>query len=109
MSTTTLWTTMAVAGLVTYLLRLSLIELAGRFGVPERLTRVLRHVAPAALAALTMPVLLDARQLFAGTWDWRVPVAGLAASLIAFRTRRTMPTLVAGFGVLVLLQLVRPG
>ncbi|MEW5868893.1 MAG: AzlD domain-containing protein [Chloroflexota bacterium] len=101
---TGLWLAMIVAGLATYLIRLSFIWLFGRQAVPEWLRRVLRFVPPAVLTAIVFPeVLMPTGQLDLTLSNARL-AAGLLAALVAWRTRNAMLTIVVGMLVLWILQ-----
>ena len=101
---TGLWLAMIVAGLATYLIRLSFIWLFGRQAVPEWLRRVLRFVPPAVLTAIVFPeVLMPSGQLDLAFSNARL-AAGLLAALVAWRTRNAMLTIVVGMLVLWILQ-----
>lgn len=87
---------LAVAGLVTFLIRLSFIALLGKVEVPPLLTRALRYVPAAVLSAIIFPELVvrdGAPDLSPG--NPRL-AAGLLASLVAWRTRSVGLTIAAG-------------
>ncbi len=102
----TLWLTVVLAGVITFGIRLSFIFLWGRVAVPEWFQRALRYVPPAVLTAIIFPEL--------ATWQDRLHLspanpqlwAGLAAALVAWRTRSVLLTLAAGMVALLGLQLV---
>lgn len=98
-----LWTTILLAGAGTFAMRASFLAAAHRLAdVPPRVRRVLRQIPPAALAALVLPAILvrdGAVELLAAR-----PVAGLAAFVVAWRTRNVALTLVVGMVTLVLLE-----
>lgn len=104
MSTVTLWTLAALAGLGTFLLRLSFLALVRGDSLPDGAARALRLVPAAALAALAAPSVFPAAELAAG--DPARPLAAAAAALIAWRTRNMFATLAAGMAVLWLLRWV---
>ena len=100
-----IWLVMLIAGLLTFGMRLSFINLFGRFDIPDTMRRALRFVPPAVLSAIILPELLmpDGRLDFGiGNHRW---LAGLAAMLVAWRTRNTLLTILAGMIVLLVLQL----
>lgn len=87
---------LAVAGLVTFLTRLSFIALLGKVEVPPLLTRALRYVPASVLSAIIVPELLvrnGAPDLSAG--NTRL-AAGLLAVVVAWRTRSVALTIAAG-------------
>lgn len=99
-----LWLVMIAAGLLTFLTRLSFISMFSDREMPPPLQRALGYVPPAVLTAIIFPeLLLKDGALAIGPDNFRL-LAGLVAILVAWRTRRIMPTIVAGMGVLWLLQ-----
>ncbi len=99
----TVWAIFVVAGAGTYALRLSFLALLGRGGdVPPAARRALALVPPAVLAALVAPALARS----GGEFDLATArfAAGAFAALVAWRTRNVVATLVAGMGLLWLLQ-----
>ncbi|TLN13145.1 AzlD domain-containing protein [bacterium] len=85
-----------LAGLLTYATRLSFIALIGRWQPPVWFLRGLRFVPPAVLSAIILPEMLvrDGHALLSPSNPrlW----AGLLAMLIAWRTRNTLLTILAG-------------
>lgn len=101
-----LWAVLAVAGLGTYLLRLSFLALFERVDtVPPRLTTALRFVPAAVLAALVVPSVVLAGDSATTVAPAKV-LAGAVAALVAWRTESVVWTLVAGMGVLAALRLL---
>ncbi|BDG09818.1 AzlD domain-containing protein [Anaeromyxobacter paludicola] len=96
--------TLAVAGLLTFLIRLSFIALLGRVETPPLLARALRLVPPAVLSAIILPELLLRR----GAVDLSLGnvrlLAGLLATGVAIWTRNVLATIGAGMAALWLLQ-----
>lgn len=85
----------ALAGIGTYLIRVSAIAFSGRFGEPsERTTATLRLIGPAVLAAIVADRLL----LREGAIDIRVEwlLAALVAGAVAWRWRSAGITMAAG-------------
>lgn len=99
-STPVLWGLIVACGAATVLLRASFIALAGSTPLPPWMTRGLRYVPPAVLAALVVPALVQADVLFTDAWDWTRSAAGLVAALVAALTRRVILTLVVGMAAL---------
>ena len=100
-----IWLVMLIAGLLTFATRLSFIFLLDRIRVPEWFRRGLRFVPVAVLSAIILPELTSpGGSLFL---SWRNPqlLAGLAAILVAWRTRNVILTIVVGMGALLVLQL----
>ena len=94
------WPVFLAGGLVTFLTRFSFIYAFGRFDVPRSLHRVLRFVPPAVLSAIIFPeVLMTSGRLDLSPSNPRM-IAGAVATLVAFWTRKTLPTIAAGMAVL---------
>ncbi|HEX4882860.1 MAG TPA: AzlD domain-containing protein [Casimicrobiaceae bacterium] len=99
-----LWAVIVVVGALNYASRLSFIAFFARRAMPPLLARALRFVPAAMLTALVVPMVVA----HGGTTDFgdpRVP-ATLVAAGVAFFTRSTLWTLVAGMAALWLLQAV---
>ena len=101
-----IWLVMLIAGLLTFGMRLSFIYLFGRLEVPDTLRRSLRFVPPAVLSAIILPDLLMPSGHLDFSLDNHRWLAGLAAMLVAWRTRNTLLTILVGMIVLFILQLV---
>jgi len=101
-----IWLVMLLGGLITFGMRFSLIYLFGRFELPETIRRALHYVPPAVLSAIIFPELF----LPSGTLDLSLEntrlLAGLIAILVAWFTRNTLITILAGMLALFLLKLV---
>jgi branched-subunit amino acid transport protein len=99
-----IWVTMCLAGLVTFGIRLSFIQLLGKVELPLPLKRALRFVPPAVLTAIIFPELL----LHSGSLDISFGnsrlLAGLLAILVAWRTKNAVLTILAGMAALYLFQ-----
>jgi branched-subunit amino acid transport protein len=99
-----IWVTMFFAGLVTYAIRLSFIQLLGKIELPLLLKRALRLVPPAVLTAIFFPELF----LHSGSVDISLSnsrlLAGLLAILVAWRTKNAMLTILVGMVALYLFQ-----
>jgi branched-subunit amino acid transport protein len=91
-----IWLTMLLAGLVTFIIRLSFIQIIGHRSIPPLLQRALRLVPPAVLTAIIFPeVFLSSGQLDLSFGNARL-LAGLLATLVAWRTRNAVLTIVVG-------------
>ncbi len=104
-STTLIWFLMGVAGLGTWLIRLSFIALLGRVtAIPDLAMRILRLIPAAVLAAIVAPSITHA----SGTFDLGTDrfVAGVIAGVVAWRTKNVLATIGVGMGLLWLLQAV---
>jgi len=97
-----IWAIIAIAGVGTYLLRLSFFALFGTRAVPATLGRYLRYIPPAVLAALVSPALvMDHGSVVISLHNPRL-LAGLVAALVTWRTGSVLWTLgsgMAGFWV----------
>jgi branched-subunit amino acid transport protein len=94
------WIVIVAAGLGSYLLRLSMIILTGRFTMPAYLERASGLVGPAAFAALAAAgVAAACRGL--GVTQAAAPLAAVAAAVIAVvRTRSPQAAILVGMPVL---------
>ena len=109
MSPLALWLTMAGAGAVTFALRLSFIALLGRIQIPPILRQALRFVPAAVLTAVVIPLLFYEDGVLQFSLGNERLLAGLAAALIAWRTRSVLLTLGGGMATLWILQAIAQG
>ena len=101
-----IWLVMLFGGLITFGIRFSFIYLFGRLHIPETLRKALHYVPPAVLSAIIFPELfLREGQLHLAFDNYRL-IAGVAAMLVAYFTKNTLVTILAGMLVLLLLQVV---
>jgi branched-subunit amino acid transport protein len=99
---------LAIAGLLTFGIRLSFIALLGKVELPLVLTRALRFVPPAVLSAIILPeVLVRDGALDLRTGNVRI-VAGVLAAVVAWRTRNVVLTIAVGMAVLWTAQALVP-
>lgn len=99
-----IWLIMLLGGLITFAMRFSLIYLFGRFQVPETLRRALHYVPPAVLSALIFPELfLHNGALNLSFGNTRL-LAGMIAILVAWFSKNTLLTIIAGMIALFLFQ-----
>lgn len=95
---------MLIGGLITFGMRFSLIYLFGRFAVPETMRRALHYVPPAVLSAIILPELLyPAGSLDLSLGNTRL-LAGIIAILVAWYSKNTLLTILAGMIALLILQ-----
>ena len=87
-----------LAGLGTYLVRVSFIAFGGRLrSIPPRVELALSMIPPAVLAAIAASsLLLDGDEL-RGLDEWHI--AGLAAMLVAWRTKNVALCLSVGMAI----------
>ena len=104
MSTVSLWLAVAGAGAVTFALRLSFIALLGRIEIPGLLSQALRFVPAAVFTAVVVPLLFYVEGTVEVSLGNERFLAGLAAVLIAWRTRSVPLTLAGGMATLWILQ-----
>lgn len=98
------WLVVIAAGLVTFATRLSFIGLLPHAALPGWFSRALRFVPPAVLSAIVFPELLMRDGALAIAPDNARLIAGVAAILIAWKTKKTMPTIAAGMVLMWLLS-----
>jgi branched-subunit amino acid transport protein len=101
-----IWLIMLLGGLITFGIRFSLIYLFGRLHIPETMRKALHYVPPAVLSAIIFPelVLKDGR-LNLALDNYRL-LAGLFAVVVAWFSKNTLVTIIAGMIALFLLQLL---
>ena len=109
MSAFTFWLAVAGAGAITFALRLSFIALMGRIKIPVLLSRALRFVPAAVFTAVVIPLLFYVDGAVEVSFGNERLLAGVAAVLIAWRTRSVLLTLVGGMAVLWMLQVIGIG
>ena len=100
-----IWLAMILGGLLTFGMRFSFIFLFGRFEIPEVMRRALRFVPPAVLSAIIFPeLLLPSGRLDISFGNTRL-LAGMIAVVVAWITKNTLLTILAGMLALILLQI----
>jgi branched-subunit amino acid transport protein len=100
-----IWLVMLIGGLITFGMRFSLIFLFGKFEIPETMRKALHYVPPAVLSAIILPELLyHSNQLDLSLGNTRL-LAGIVAILVAWFSKNTLLTILAGMIALLLLQL----
>jgi branched chain amino acid efflux pump len=100
-----IWLVMLLGGLITFLIRFSFIYLFGRFEIPETIRKALRYVPPAVLSAIIFPELfLHDGAINLSLENTRL-LAGLIAILVAWFSKNTLVTILAGMVALFLLKL----
>lgn len=99
-----IWLVMLIGGLITFGMRFSLIFLFGKFHIPETMRKALHYVPPAVLSAIVFPELLyRSGQLDISLGNTRL-LAGMIAILVAWYSRNTLLTILAGMIALFALQ-----
>ena len=101
-----IWLVMLIGGLITFGMRFSLIFLFGKFHIPETLRKALHYVPPAVLSAIVFPELLyRSSQLDISLGNTRL-LAGIIAILVAWFSKNTLLTILAGMIALFALQVL---
>ena len=99
-----IWLVMLLGGLITFAIRFSLIYLFGRLHIPETMRQALRYVPPAVLSAIIFPELFFHEEILDLSLDNTRLLAGLVAILVAWISRNTLITILAGMLALFVLQ-----
>ena len=99
-----IWLVMIFGGLITFGMRFSLIYLFGRFQVPDTMRRALHYVPPAVLSAIIFPELFLRDEVLNISMENTRLIAGLLAVLVAWFSKNTLITIIAGMVALFLLQ-----
>lgn len=100
-----IWVIMIILGLLTFATRLSFIALLERINMPRNFQRALRFVPIAVLSAIIAPELAYANnQLAISPTNPRL-LAGLVATVVAYRTKSVLWTISAGMTVFWILQI----
>ncbi len=99
-----IWLVMLLGGLITFGMRFSLIYAFGKLHVPETMRKALHYVPPAVLSAIVFPELfLRSGELHLSLDNYRL-LAGLIAVVVAWISKNTLITILAGMVALFLLQ-----
>ena len=99
-----IWLIMLLGGFITFGIRFSLIYLFGRFQIPETMRRALHYVPPAILSAIIFPELFLRDGMLNLSFDNTRLIAGLVAIVVAWFSKNTLITILAGMIALFLLQ-----
>jgi len=99
-----IWLVMLIGGLITFGMRFSLIYLFGRFQVSETLRKALHYVPPAVMSAIIFPELFLRDGALNLSFDNTRLLAGLIAIVVAWFSKNTLITILAGMVALFLLQ-----
>jgi branched-subunit amino acid transport protein len=99
-----IWLVMLLGGLITFGIRFSLIYLFGKLHIPVMMRKALHYVPPAVLSAIIFPELfLKEGNLNLAIDNYRL-FAGLFAVVVAWFSKNTLLTIIAGMIALLLLQ-----
>jgi len=99
-----IWITLAIAGLLTFLTRLSFFWLLERWRPPDLFIKALRFVPTAVLSAIIFPEVLAPNSLWNFSMSNPRILAALVAGLVAWRTRNAALTVFMGLLALWLLN-----
>lgn len=103
-----IWLVMLFGGIITFLIRFSFIYLFGKLHIPITVRKALHYVPPAVLSAIIFPELfLQNDQLNLSLGNTRL-LAGIVAILVAWFSKNTLITILAGMLALFLLQVLMP-
>ena len=102
-----IWLVMLLGGLITFGMRFSLIYLFGQFHIPDAMRRALHYVPPAVLSALISPAIFLPDNELDFSFDNHYLLAGLLAIIVAWFSKNSLLTIVAGMLALFFLQLLR--
>jgi len=90
------WLIIIAMGVVTFGIRLLPIVLLGRIEMPLMVQRALRFVPPAVLSAIVAPELLMPGGEFSLSLDNARLIAGVIATVVAWRTKNVLTTIAVG-------------
>lgn len=90
------WSMICAIGVATFVIRFAPLALLARLELPTWLTRALRYVPPAVMAAIIAPPLFFADGTPTIEPDLARIAAATLAALVAWRTRSTLWTVVLG-------------
>ena len=99
-----IWLVMILGGLITFGMRFSFIYLFGRLHVPETMRRALHYVPPAVLSAIIFPELFLRNGGLDISMENTRLLAGLIAVVVAWFSKNTLITIIAGMVALFLVQ-----
>jgi branched-subunit amino acid transport protein len=100
-----IWIVMSMLGLLTFATRLSFIALLERIRLPGFIQRALRFVPIAVLSAIIAPELGYYKDSLAISLTNPRLLAGLVATLVAYRTRSVIWTIAAGMAIFWILKI----
>ena len=97
------WIAVIIAGLATYLSRVSFIALGDRISLPPVAESALRYVGPAAFAAISIPIVLGGDAFSGFGNDIPRIIAASLACFVVWKSRNLPLSLLTGMGTLWLL------
>jgi len=100
-----IWLIMLAGGLMTFGIRFILIFLFGKFEIPAGLRRALHYVPPAVLSAIIFPeLLMRGGRMAIEVGNTRL-LAGIIAIIVAWFSKSTLLTILAGMAALLVVQI----
>ena len=99
-----IWIVMIAVGILTFLTRLSFIQLLERWQAPPIVQSALRYVPVAVLTAIIVPELVVVEDGLDFSLGNARLIAGVIAALIAWRTKSALWTIAAGMAVFLVLN-----
>ena len=99
-----IWLVMLIGGLITFSIRFSFIYLFGKFHISETVRNALHYVPPAVLSAIVFPELFLHNGALNLSLENHRLLAGLVAMFVAWFSKNTLITILAGMVALFLLQ-----
>ena len=105
----TVWLIMIALALGTFLIRISFIVLLSNRDVHPLIVRALRFVPASVLSALVIPQFITHNNSLSLSLGNPRLIAGIIATVIAWRTKNVLLTILGGMVVLWVLQLLMPG
>lgn len=101
-----IWVVMLLGGAITFGMRFSLIYAFGRLHIPEMMRKALHHVPPAVLSAIVFPELVLRDGAMNLSFANARLLAGLVALIVAWVSKNTLITILAGMVALFIFQIV---
>lgn len=97
------WIAVILGGIATYASRVSFIAFGDKIELPDIVQSALRFVAPAAFAAISVPIVLGGDGFAAFSNDVPRIIAAAFASAVVWKSRNIPLSLITGMGTLWLL------
>lgn len=94
--------------IVTFLARYPLLVIVGRVQLPQRVFRGLRYVPVAVLTAICIPEMVMPNNTIDISLTNAALIGGIAAILIAWRTKNLLLTILGGMGIFLLWRALFP-
>jgi branched-subunit amino acid transport protein len=94
--------------LVTFLIRYPALAIFGRVALPDALIRALRYVPVAVLTAIIAPMMLIPDETLDLSFSNAFLIGGIASTLIAWRTKNLLLTIVLGMAIFLVWRALVP-